>query len=283
LRELDTPLLVALEADHVVCADLYEFDVGATTYRFTSCDRDLTGIAPADVETYTAINIDRERIRTSDGLEVDDFEIAISHDSTAVIGGKTWVNASLDGDLDEAPVRVYRAYLRTSDWSVIGCYLRFQGVVSTPDPGSTTLRIVAVVSTDNFARAFPTLTYEMWCIWSLGGPGCDTAVTLDYTTAGNSHSTSGFLYIDALPGGVAAKEWFVGGVVTFNGHSRTILTVASDALGYKFVVSPAFLETLAGATPVTIRRGCTKSAASCHIYFDNLTHHLGAPYAPVRA
>lgn len=278
MRDLPTPLLALLESDHFVCADLYEFDLGATTYYLTSCDRDLTGIAPAAVETYTATNIDRERIRASDGLQVDDLDISIAHDLSAALGSKTWVDLALDGDLDDAPIRVYRAYLRTSDWSMVGCYLRFQGFVSTADPGSTTLRLVSVVSTDDFERPFPSFTYEQFCIWNFAGPGCEWVGTVDFTVTADATSTNEMLAIDALPGGITDLIQFLNGTVTSGGIMRTIISSAAGGVGYQFTVSPAFPAVVTGS--VTLSLGCRKWASTCETSYDNLTHYMGAPIAP---
>lgn len=278
MRTLGAGIYWAIGQEQFVCTDLYEIDVGGVTYYLTSCDRDLTGIAPADVETYTATNIDRERIRASDGLQVDDLDVSIAHDLTAALGSKTWVDLALDGDLDEAPVRVYRAYLNPSGWSVVGCYLRFQGVVSTADPGSTTLRIVSVVSSDDFSRPFPSFTYEQFCIWNFAGPGCEWVGTVDFTVTADVTSTNEILAIDTLPGGITDLVQFLSGTVTSGGIMRTI--IASEDVGalYHFTVSPAFPVAVTGS--VTLSLGCRKWAATCETSYDNLTHYMGAPIAP---
>jgi hypothetical protein len=280
VRILTTPLLALLSTEQFVCADLYEITLGATTYYLTSCDRDLVGIAPASVETYVSTHIDRERIRASSGLEVDDLEVQIAHDLTAALGSKSWGALAMDGDLDEAPLRVFRAYLQPSDWSVVGCYSRFEGVISTADPGSTTLRIVAKVNAADFGLPFPGITWEEKCIWNLTEPGCDYAGTVaSYTVTPETVSTSTLLVMAALPGAEPITA-FAGGTITRGAEVRTVVSSGIAVIGYWCQADPAFSSALGGGGDVVLAMGCSKLAADCETAFANLDHFMGAPLAP---
>ena len=256
MRALPAGITFAIGQEQFACADLYEFDVGGLTYRFTNCDVDLTGIAPAEVETYTSMNIDRERIRAASGLEVDDLSVEVAHDSTTMLGIETWAAVARGTTLDEAPFRVYRAYLNPSNWTVAGCYLRFSGYVSSTDTGSTTIRIVAVVSADSFGLAFPGVTYEQRCVWDLGGRGCEYAAGTGntYSVTGNINSSARQLTIDEpLPGG-EALETFRHGTIEHNAVTKEIIAVwkwqyyGVGTIYYTFDVASAFAATMNGAT-----------------------------------
>lgn len=279
MRALPGALTTLLESNTFTCADLYEFDVGGTTYRLTSCDRNLTGVSPAAAATYTAANLDCDRIRSSDGLQVDDLEITVAHVGTEGLGGTAWYRLALDGELDEAPVRVYRAYLDRSDWSVVGCYLRFAGVISDLDPGSTSMRIVVAVSANEFGRTFPAVTYEKNCVWNFAGTGCEYAGTVGYDVTVGSSSTAALLQIDALPGGITNPGRFFMGTVVAGGFTRTITDVPG-AVTYGFTVTPPFPTALVIGSTVSIRLGCNKTAVICNDWHSNLVHFMGAPLAP---
>ena len=291
MRSFETALEAHLARNAFVCADLYEFDIGGTTYRFTSCDRDLTGVAPADAETYTSGVFERSRIRASDGLQVDDLDLTLSHGGGSV-GGTAWVARALAGDLDEAPARLYRAYLNPSDFSMVGCYLRFEGVTSQIQPGSTTMRLVVAVSANQFARPFPALTYEETCIWTLGGPGCDYAGTLEYNVTVGDESGLGWLHIESLPTGVTDSYEFAMGTITVAGVKRSIVFMWDYpdpgpsgmviTSGFGFQVSPAWDTVPVAASTAVMRRGCNRYASTCDSFYDNLTHHMGVRYPPLR-
>lgn len=293
MRALSAALSTHLERNAFLCADLFEFDVGGTTYRFTNASANLTGVSPAAAATYTAANIDRERIRTADGLQVDELEIAVCG-SAELLGSKSWARTALDGDLDEAPVRVYRAYLDPTTKAAIGCYLRFSGVASTIDPGSTSVRIVVVVSANAFKGPFPSLAWSETCLWTLGGPGCDYVGTIDYNVTVGSQSGANWLHIAALPAGVAAAYEFAMGTITVAGVTRSIqnmwdypddppfpeMVIGS---GFGFWVSPAWDAVPVAGTTAVMRRGCMRFPNACETFYSNLTHHMGVRYPPAGA
>jgi hypothetical protein len=291
VRSFSTALEAHLARNAFICADLYEFDIGGTTYRLTSCDRNLTGVAPANASTYTAAVIERSRVRSSDGLQVDDLDITVMHGGGS-IGGVPWVTRALAGDIDGASVRMYRAFLLPADFSMVGCYLRFAGVVGPTEPGSTTMRVIVAVSADDFATPFPSLDWAETCIWTLGGPGCDYAGTLDYNVTVGDESGPGWLHIETLPGGGAlAQTAFGAGTITSAGVTRTIgpmwaypdpapyngMTITS---GYGFTVSPAWDVAPVAASTAVMRLGCTHYANYCDIFYSNLTHHQGVRFPP---
>lgn len=282
MRTLSTALATYLEGNAYLCADLFEFDVGGSTYRLTNASQNLTGVSPAAASTYTAANIDRERIRSADGLQVDDLEISVAHGGTEGLGAKTWVRLALDGDLDEAPARAYRAYLAKTTHAVIGCYLRFAGVVAQVEPGSTSMRIVIAVSTNRFGASFPAVTYEQLCVWNLGGTGCDFAGTLDYSVTAGGDSTSTLFHIESLPGGVSGPEKFFMGTVTSAGFVRTITNITNQSVGYGLVVSPAFPSAIVVGSTGVARLGCNKTAGVCDGWHNNLVNFMGAPVAPAK-
>ena len=290
MRSFTAGLEAHLARNVFVCADLYEFDVAGATYYFTSHNSNLTGVAPASVETYTAAVIERSRIRGADGLQVDDLDITLAHGGGS-LGGTTWVRRALDGDLDEAPVRVYRAFLNPSDFSMVGAYSRFAGVISQIDLASTSIRMVVAVSANQFALPFPTLTWEKTCIWTLGEPGCDYAGTMEYTVTIGAQSGLGWLHIDALPTGVTDVLEFLMGTVTVAGIRRSVANAwpytddGPDGIvitsGFGIQVTPAWTAVPVSGQSAIVRRGCTRYANACEIVYDNLTHHQGVRYPPV--
>jgi len=296
MRVLPPALRTAISQGKLVCADLFQIDATGTTYYFTNCDRDL--VLPEFAEpVYISMDISRGRIRASDGLEIDDFEIEIAHGGGGDLAGYTWVAAALADVLDEAPVRVYRAVLEPSDWSVIGAYLRFSGVVTDVEPGSSIMRLVVSASGNGFSRAFPNATYEKTCVWAFGGPGCDFPSTIDFTVTAGAESTVKVLHIATLPGGLTGAHLFLAGFVTVGSESRTIIDAAAAgagtgvgtmvSTGYGFLLSPSFAVAIPDTATVGLSRGCIKTAAVCAPtgvggWLDNLDHFMGAPVAPAK-
>lgn len=288
MRTLSTPLASRLRKSALLRADLFEFDVGGTTYRFTNASLNLTGVSPAAAATYAPANIDRDRIRSSDGLQVDDLELTISG-GTDLLGSKTWTRSALDLDLDGAPVRVFRAYLNPGAFTVSGCYLRFAGVVSQVEVGSTSLRLVVAVSANEFARPFPSLTYEESCIWNLGDAGCAWPGTVAYNVTIGADSGGDWLHIAALPDGITSSSEFHMGTVEVAGQVSSV-QLAWDYpdpppdprmvinSGFGIWVAPEWRALQVGATAV-VRRGCSHSPSVCDGTYSNLEHYMGAPLA----
>ena len=271
-----------------VVADLFEFTVAATTYYFTNYDVDLTGVAPATVTTYTAgsIVLPRIRVRQSSGLQVDDLEITVGHGGTATLGGKTWVRRALDGDLDGAMFKTFRAFI-TPPSTVTGAVLLFSGEVASLEPASTSIRLVANVPTGRFNTRFPTMTVQPNCVWDLGSTGCGWGGTLDNPVTLAAGSTDAVLQITTLPTGSTGSPYlfFQGGAMLGSGYRRSIIDTGGSFGAYTFTVSPPFpagtVAPLIGvANACSLRRGCNKTIGVCDAWYSNSVHFLGAPQAP---
>lgn len=283
---LDTHLATGLYE----LADLYEIDVWGTTYRLTSCDRNITGIAPASTAVYssTGAMFQRDRVRQSDGLQVDDLELVLAHGGTATLGSKTWVKAALDGDLDGAPFRLYRAYLDKTTFAMIGGTLLFSGRVAVAEPSSTEARIVVSVPSKTFNSRFPATVLQPNCVWALGDAGCGYAGTLSASLTVASGSTSTVVRFASLPGGFPIAQ-FLNGLLTVGTDRRAITAVAAAGdgsswappSGYAFRVFPPLpAASVTAGTTGTAYRSCPKTVAACLGTFNNLARFLGAPYAP---
>ncbi|MEI6226317.1 MAG: DUF2163 domain-containing protein [Deltaproteobacteria bacterium] len=269
-----------------MAADLFEFTVAGTTYYRTNFDRDLTGVAPATVTTYTSSGavLPRVRLRQTAGLSVDDLELDVGHGGTATLGAKTWVRRALDGDLDKAPLRLFRAFLDPTTFAVVGTVLLFDGQISDMEPGAAEMRLVATVSTKEFNASFPKVLVEPNCIWDLGSTDCGFAGTLNYTATLTAGSTASLLNVATVPGGLAGAYLFFQGAAQVAGLWR-LISNAGDTPTPNFTVSPPFpagvVEGLIGsAGALTVRRGCAKTPGWCATYFSNIAHYLGAPNAP---
>ncbi len=268
-----------------VATDLFEFTVSGTTYYLTNFDRNLTGVVPATVGTYSAAGaiLPRVRLRQSAGFEVDDLELLVGHGGSTTLGAKTWLRRAFDGDLDAAPVKVFRAFLNPSTFAVVGAFLLFDGKIQDLEPGASEMRLVVSVPTKQFDEKFPKLQVQPNCIWDLGSVDCGWAGTLDYTATIAAGSTASVIYVSAVPGGLDASK-FMQGAAQVGGHWRAITNTGIDP-SPNFVMSPPFppgvVEALIGtAGALTVRLGCTKQYGVCGEYFDNIAHYLGAPEAP---
>ena len=290
MRSLTAALASYLQGNEYLCVDLFEIDVGGVTYYLTNASQSVTGIAPATATAYTAANIDRDRVRASDGLQVDDLDVTVAHVGTEGLGALTWVELALSGALDHAPIRVYRGYLRPASLTLVGCYLRFAGLVTIADPGSTTIRLQAAVSADGFGSPVPGVAWQSKCIWTLGDLGCGWVGTIPYDVTIGAESRVNWFHIETMPGGLAPAD-FVGGTITVAGVARTVYYAgaAGDPFpiphvdtGFVFVVVPGWLSLsqFVGDT-ATMRRGCDAAAATCDTIYSNLARYMGAPHAPV--
>lgn len=294
MRTLSAELAAHLAGNAFLLADLYEIEIGGTTHRITSLDRDVTGVEPASAATYSSGQmLSRDRVRQSSGLAVDDLQITIAHGGQGAIGGKSWVRRALDGDLDAAPVRLYRAYLNPTTYAVVGCVALFAGEISDVEPGSTELRLVVASPASRFEERFPKLVVQPSCIWDFGSSECGYAGTLDFAATLATGSTSTVLKIADLPAGLPGSSpgvhQFAFGAAFLGGLRRSITTdVAAVTGGYTLRVTPPFpagtAEALIGTTDaLSLRLGCNKTPGVCDSAawgYQRITSILAVPYGP---
>ena len=129
-----TPALISFlnSAQNAIIADLFTFELlSGTTLRYTSLDVDVT--YNGNTWAANAPVIEREKVRSVVGIEVDTMKLTVSPRSGDMIDGVPWIAAVRSGALDGARVTLRRAYFdRTTQQ-----FLRLPGTsgnyASTPD------------------------------------------------------------------------------------------------------------------------------------------------------
>ena len=288
MRTLTAGLTTHLGLRAFVPVDLYELVVGGTTYRYTTHGSNLTGVSPAPTSTFTAYTVRSGSQRASSGLEADDLEVIVDHGGTGSIGGKDWVTAALDGDLDGAAFTRYEGFVDTSTGLLAGCVVAFIGDVAEVEPASTYLRLVVSVPAKRFNTKFPTLVCAPNCVWDFGSTGCGYSGPMNFTATLAAGSTLSKIYLSALPGslpGTGSIWHFDRGYATVGGLRRSVTVHSSAAY---LVPAPPFpagaVEAAIGSSgALGLHLGCDKTPDTCSSTgrgYLRIASYLGAPWAP---
>ena len=117
------PELQALlnSSDQFIMADLYSVTLAAGgVLRWTSADIDLA------IEGHvfsSVVQVKRDKIKVSVGLEVDTLNLTVYPDESTVIDGTPFVAAVRAGALDGAVVLLERAFFTPVDWEAFAPYI----------------------------------------------------------------------------------------------------------------------------------------------------------------
>ena len=110
-------------------ADLYTITlVGGTVLRYTSADGTL--IVAGHSYDGTTLLIERSKVRTMIGVEVDTLDLTLQALPTHLIGSTPFLKALKAGALDGASVRVERCFMPTWGDTSLGTVILFSGRVA---------------------------------------------------------------------------------------------------------------------------------------------------------
>jgi uncharacterized phage protein (TIGR02218 family) len=271
--------------------DCYEITLqDGTVVRWSGADVAVTVPVNGIATTFTlGPAITRNTVKMVVGISVDSLDLTISADDTTSIGGVSLIKAAVNGRLDGATVRLYRAY--AADWMSgwVGVILRFAGTMA--EVTGTRSQITAKVN--NYLQLLntqqPSRSYQAGCTWTLYDTNCGAAkrsstgiitaldqrwqflTNIDGNAIAAGSGLSAISLGTLLQGGQlkftsGANAGFTYPVKTWLGNTATLLR----AVGLVLAVGDTF----------TVTWGCNKTISMCDLAFNSRTHFGGFPFIP---
>jgi uncharacterized phage protein (TIGR02218 family) len=270
-------------SNEFIFADLYTFTfANGTVLRITSADINITASSLVFASVSPQVRLIRSKIKTVIGTQVDQFDLKIYADSTALIGGVLWTAFAARGGFDGATIKLERAFANVATgWgdTTNGTVIMFSGIVSEIDVSRTEIDIKVKSDLVLLNINLPRNLWQPGCVHTLYDGGC-ALNRATFTISGAVVGGGGVTLFNTNLG--AATGYYDQGVITFtsganNGLSRTVKTFivfGSTEVTYPLIAGPANGDTF------TIYPGCDKLQATCVAKFNNLIHFKAAPYAP---
>lgn len=244
--------------------ECYKFTVGATTYRYTSADRNVS-LAVVDSGTYvpSVVSHDEQVYSQEDASE----NIAVKVPRTTPVA-QLFVAYNPPGFVVLSIFRKHRAdpeEITLFVGRVLSC--TFDG----PEATLTCAPISQV-----FRRRIPSLVIQPQCNWNLYGTGCGVDKLL-FKDSGTVLAVSGAV-VRAFVFGTRPAGWYNNGWLELaSGERRYIVSHVGDAV----TLQTSFPALAVGAS-VDAFAGCDRTEATCASKFANLVNHLGFPRVPTR-
>lgn len=256
-------------------ADLYTFTlVSGTILRYTSWDADQVYYG----QTFSASGplIERSRVRTVIGVEVDTLDLTLWPDPTHLVGSQPWLAAAASGALDGALVSLYRVFMDAAG-AIVGGYINFSGRWSDFTMTRTEIRAAVRSDLELFNVKIPRNLYQAGCLHTLYDADCGVNRAGHAVGATVSSATRTTLSC-AL---AQAAGWFDLGYIRFDSGALagTKRSVKSYTPGSFVLLNPLPMVPSAGDA-FTAYPGCDKTLATCKAKFDNLIAFRGFPFIP---
>ncbi len=249
-----------------------------TYYRYCSWDRDVE----YDGETWlsNSLLIERDKVRSVVGLEVDRMQVRVFASNDMEIGGLPFMQACQLGLLDGATIKLDRAYFDVDGMlmGIIDSFFYGRASVAKVSRSTAELEVASYLELLNVNM--PRSVYQPGCQNTLYDSGCtlsQTAYSREATVLSGSTTTSLNLSLGA---GTYDGVFSLGGLLGIVGaNSHVLRTVKSWDGNTAVLVSPLAHAPVVGDT-FQIWPGCDKTQNTCDKGFDNLVNFRGFPYIP---
>lgn len=244
--------------------ECYRFSVGATVYRYTSADRNIT-LAIADVGTYTPTVVDRDSIDFSQEDTAQNVAVRLL---TADPVAQLFIAYN---PIVPVALTIIRKH-RTDPEEVVQFVGKVLSVVFEGPQATLTCAPISEV----FRRRIPSLVFQSQCNWALYGPGCGLDKNA-FKDSGTVLAVSG-ASVQAAIFGTRPDGWYNNGWLELaSGDRRFILAHVGEVV----TLQTAFPALTVGAS-VDAYAGCDRTETTCAAKFNNLVNHLGFPRIPTR-
>ena len=273
-----SPEMIALleSGAPLILADLFTFTLaGGQVLRYTSSDISLP--VGANIFDATGPLIERSRMRTIIGVEVDTLDLTVTAQASHLLLGVPWLQALRNGALDGAGVLLERAVMPAPGDTSAGTVHLFSGRAGDIEIDRDQAHIKVMSELYRLDVKMPRNLYQPGCLNTLFDTGC----TLNKAAAGVASTVTGGSAAQILCGLAQASGWFDLGTLTFTsgalvGVSRTVKHYTPGVVD---LVMPLPAVPAAGDA-FSIYPGCDKRQATCASKFGNLPHFRGMPYVP---
>lgn len=264
-------------AQQFIMADLYEITmVNGSVLSYTSWDVDVSDSG----NTYSAnsVMIERSRVRTVLGVEVDTLDLTIYPHATDMVNSKTFLQACSNGSLDGATITMRRAFL-DGNFANIGSFINFSGRISNMSMSRDQIEITVKSDLELLNVQLPRHLYQSTCLHTLydGGCGLNRANWVKNLTV-SSYSGNAITCSDT-----SAAGYFDLGYIEFTSGNLTGVrrTIKSNTVGVINLLSPLPFSPAVGDA-FKAYAGCDKTMATCASKFNNKTYGFQAfPFIPV--
>lgn len=256
-----------------VIAELYTITLADNTQLYyTTADTDL--IYRGDLYLSGKLIIDRDVIRQSVGLEVDDVSVTLYPAAGFTINGTTLTKFVQNGGFDKANITIERA---RADYC---CHL-FAGLITDAQSDRINARLTISALTILLNVQMPKNLYSPACINNL----FDTACGVNKEAQGINGTVAAGSGILTIKSGINKPDYFFNyGSIRFtsgenNGVIRSIKEFKQASgtfeLSYHLPAQPEVGDTFI-AYP-----GCDKLQATCVDKFNNAANYRGYPFIPI--
>jgi uncharacterized phage protein (TIGR02218 family) len=262
---------------HRINVDTGDLENYYNTYRFNTWDQDL---AADYYRTFVSTGplIERDRVRTSVGVEVDTMTLRVFASPTMTLEGMSFIQACARDVLDGARVTLERAYLDASG-TLKGTLVLFTGAVAGVKASRSEAELSVVSDLQLLNIQMPRNLYQAGCQHTVYDSGCGLNRAA-HMVAGTvtSPSTTGM----GAVGISAANGYYDMGSVLFTSGALagTMRTVKMWSSAYITFVNPLPVAPANGDT-FKIWAGCDKTVATCKAKFNNEGRYRGFPFVPV--
>lgn len=272
--------------------DLYTFSVlkhsypvgGSLTpyyveYRYNTWDKDVT--VNGNVFSSTGAFMERDRVRTIIGVEVDTLNIRAFASDTMTLDGYPFLKACAMGSLDGALVKLERAFFNGT--TLVGTIVVFSGRVAQVNTSRSVAEITVNSDLELLNIKMPRNLYQPSCQHTLYDSGCAAnrnsfAASVTVNLSIGTPTTTKF----AISGTSQASGYYSLGAMVFTSGALngTLATVKSWDGTYVTLVKP-LPNIPTNGTTARIYPGCDKTQTTCANRFGNLANYSGFPYIPV--
>lgn len=262
-------------ARQFMMADCYSFILSSgEALHYTTWDKTIT----YNGTSFSASGpiIERDKVRTVVGVEVDTLTIRITPTDSDFVLGLPFLKAAALGAFDGSTVKLERVFLDAEN-TVIGGFIKFSGRLSDFQLSRTVMDAQVRSDLELLNIKFPKNLYQPGCVHSLYGHDC----------------------------GVSREAFKNSGMVLSASRSEIVINIAKPAsffdMGYVHILSGALsglkrtvkshysgtLELLnpLPSTPepgdlISVYPGCDKTLNACKEKFNNLPGFRGFPFIP---
>jgi uncharacterized phage protein (TIGR02218 family) len=249
----------------------YVFFLSGGTQRFVANTVDVQD----GVDTYAALAIKRNPIRSEEGTILNELEIGLDHVNL------TFKNDVMSGKYNNIPVSIYLiipAWHSVGDyWGVAASMLLFKGFTDEPkgDEHWITLSVKPFPYLD---QQFPKRIYQTGCNWTFCDTGCDLFIS-SFKTNVNLSAPSDGITLTCSHG--KAVDYFTPGYVEIKdgdliGQVRPVLTNTAGTV----VVRIPFDDSILSGVNVDVVKLCAKNYETCDTDFSNYSEFGGYPWVP---
>jgi uncharacterized phage protein (TIGR02218 family) len=253
-------------------ADVYTFYFPGGTQYLTTADQNVTS---GSTTWTTGSFLERGKLKVSAGMTVDTMDLTMDR---MTVGGMDISLASVRGLLDSVRVVVQRSYSTGSAYDTsAGLVTVFDGIIAEVQPGSALVQVQVKSLLTKAEASLPFRVVQPSCPWQVYDANCgiSSASFTDSRTAA-SGSTAGVIILSSTSTRAVPGSWVTFTSGSLVNQTRLIRTVAgvTATLDMSFATAPAVGD------PLTVKRGCDKSRATCTGTFNNYVNNGGLPWAP---